>query len=158
MKSMVLGMVLSLAISSGWSKAGFTAEDKPAPLSAEAKKELELLQGRWMVKAMGRYGRKIDAADEKLLLEVTDTKWTFTGIEKGNFVAFDGKANPKCFDLKSVEKGRDGAVDEAIYKIEGDTLTICLHQGKKKTRPTTFETSPDAPDNILMIFERIKKK
>ncbi len=158
MKSAALGLVLSLSIALAAKPASYAQVKNPAPLSAEAKKELTLLQGEWLVKTMGRYGRKIDANDERLKLEIKDVKWIFAGKEKGEFIALDGKASPKCFDLKSTEKGRDGAVDEAIFKIEGDTLTICLYQGKNKIRPTEFETSQESPDNILMIFERMKKK
>ncbi len=136
-----------------------SAYDKKAnPLSEGAKKELAKLQGQWVAEEFGRYGKKFDVKEDKLVLEIKGTKWIFTEQEKAEFVAFDPTTTPKCVDLKSVEEARKGAVDEAIYKIDGDTLTICLHQGKEKQRPTTFETSPKTPDTILMVFKRVKKK
>jgi hypothetical protein len=56
-----------------------------------------------------------------------------------------------------VEEGRKGQVDEAVYKVEGETLTICLYQGMGKRRPTSFETPKDS-DTILVVFKRVRKK
>jgi uncharacterized protein (TIGR03067 family) len=139
--------------------AAVLADDKKAGRLPEgAKKELARLQGEWLAKEFGRYGRKLDVRGEKLVLVIKDAKWIFTDREKGEFIAIDPKADPKSFDLQSVEAGRKGEVDEAIYKLDGDTLTVCLYQGKDKRRPAKFETGPEQPDTILMVFERVKKK
>jgi uncharacterized protein (TIGR03067 family) len=128
------------------------------PMSEAAKAELKLLQGKWVVREFGRYGTKVDLAGEpELLLEIKDTKWIFTGEEKGEIVAIYPDGDPKCLDIKSVEERRKGRVDEAIYKLEGDTLTICWHQGKDKKRPGRFETNADEPDTVLAVFQRVKE-
>ena len=135
------------------------ADDKQAdPLPKDAKKELERLQGEWILKSGARAGEKFEADDTPLVLEIKGVKWIFTGIEKGEIVAVDSKTDPKCFDLKSAEKGRKGQVLEGIYKIDGDALTICIHEGKGKQRPIRFKTTPQQPDTILAVFERVKKK
>jgi uncharacterized protein (TIGR03067 family) len=131
---------------------------KPSPLPDRARKELDRLQGKWVAKEFGRQGKKVDVKEQELVLEIKGDKWIFVGKEKGQFIAFDPTADPKCVDLKSIEEGRKGQVDEGIYRLDGDTLTICLHQGSGKTRPTKFETSPDQPDTILAVFERPKQK
>jgi uncharacterized protein (TIGR03067 family) len=139
--------------------AGASADDKKAePLTKDAKKELEKLQGEWVMKEAGRNGKKFEANDKKLVLEIKGAKWTFTGKEKGEFIALDSTTDPKCFDLKSLEEGTKGQVHEGIYKIDGDTLTFCIHEGKEKQRPTRFETTAEQPATILAVFQRVKKE
>ena len=142
-----------------WFGVPLAADDgKPNPLPERAKKELDQLQGKWVAKEFGRHGKTVDVKDHELVLEIKGDKWIFTGKEKGVFVALDPTTDPKCVDLKSVEEGRKGQVDEGIYRVDGVTLTICLHQGGGKSRSTKIETSPDQPDTILAVFERPKKK
>jgi uncharacterized protein (TIGR03067 family) len=138
-----------------------SAEDKKAdPLSKEAKKELQKLQGKWVLKRIECAGKKSEAEDPdaKLVLEFTGRKWIFDGQEKEEIIALDPTTSPKCMDLKSVEKERKGQVEEAIYKIDGDTLTICWYQGKGKQRPTRFEAPAEQPDTILAVFKKATKE
>src|SRR5262249_4232854 len=102
-------------------------------------------------------GKKYEpkAGDPKLVLEIKNKKWIFTGVEKGEIIRVDPQKNPKHMDLKSTEKGRAGVVDEAVYKIEKDTLTVCISQGAIKKRRTTFK-SPKARNTTLVVFKRIK--
>ncbi len=133
-------------------------EKKANPLSKEAKKELQKLQGEWLLKKVESAGKKVENIDEKVVLEIKGNKWIFTGQLKGEIIALDPATDPKCLDIKSVEKGRKGQVDEAIYKIDGDTLTICLYQGKGKQRPTRFEATAEQPDTILVVFRKATKE
>jgi uncharacterized protein (TIGR03067 family) len=135
------------------------ADDKKAdPLSKDAMKELQMLQGQWVLKESERAGSKVQHSDTTLVLEIKGNKWIFTGQEKGQIIALDPKTDPKCLDIKSVEKGRDGQVDEAIYKIDGNTLTVCLYQGKGKQRPTRFEATAEQPDTILAVLKKAKQE
>lgn len=132
------------------------AEDKKAPpLTKEALKELQSLQGEWVVTELGRAGEVVAVKDEKEVLQIKNARWIFDGVDKGEVIALDPKANPKCFDLKSIEQGRKGEIDEGIYKLEGDTLTVCYHQGRGKQRPTRFETKAENPDTILAVLKRV---
>ena len=140
-----VSMVLSLAL--------VGADPTPKP----DQKELDLLAGEWVVEQLEARGQKIALKEDKLVLEIKGNRWIFTGKEKGEIVALDNKTNPKCMDVRSAEEGRRGQIDEAIYKIDGDTLTICIHQGKGKLRPVRFETSPELPDTILAVCKRTKK-
>ena len=147
------------AMAAVWFGASLVADDrKRDPLPEKAQKELDQLQGKWVAKELQRDGKTIDVKDHEFVLEIKGDKWIFVGREKAVFIALDPTTDPKCVDLKSVEKGREGQVDEGIYKLDGETLTICLHQGDGKSRPTKFETSPEQPDTILAVFERPKKK
>lgn len=50
----------------------------------------------------------------------------------------DTGTNPICMDLKSLEKGRLGATDEANFKFDRDTLRIRFYLGEGKKRPSSF--------------------
>lgn len=133
-------------------------QDKETPLPEAAQKELDKLQGKWKVVLIGRHGKehKLGKDDPELVGEFKGRRWLFTGVEKAEVVALDPKADPKLIDLKSLEKVRgDDVVDEAIYSLTGDTLTICLYQGKGKNRPAEFDTSKNG-DTILLVMDRVK--
>ncbi len=136
-----------------------TAGDKKAdPPSADAKKELERLQGDWTLTEVQRAGKKFEVSDGKPALEIKGTKWILTGQNKSALIVIHPKTEPKCFDLKSVEEAEKGEVHEGIYKIAGDTLTICIYQGKDKQRPTRFEATAEQPNTFLLVLKRVKKE
>jgi uncharacterized protein (TIGR03067 family) len=64
----------------------------------------------------------------------------------------DPKAKPAHIDLSAGKEAIPG-----IYKIEGDTLTICFSKGGKADRPTEFVSS-DGTAVVLMTLKRVKKK
>jgi uncharacterized protein (TIGR03067 family) len=126
-------------------------------LSGPAGKELRLLQGEWLLRRIEANGNKIERADDeaKIVMKIKGDKMLVEGEAKVAIVAIDPSTNPKCMDLKILDKGRDGRVDEAIYKIEGDTLTICVYLGQGRQRPLNFET-PKQADTILVVLKRVK--
>ena len=154
---MLIALVLSLAV--------LGAE----PLPEAAQKELRLLQGKWIVVRGERNGKSFDLpkdGDMTLIVEIKDDKWLLSDgkagspqADKARLVMIDPKTNPKCLDKKSVEKGVEGTMIESIYKIEGDTLTICqydgTYKGKQKQRPSEFKSNDT--DTLVMVLERLKK-
>jgi uncharacterized protein (TIGR03067 family) len=137
-----------------------TDAPKERELPEEAQKEVDKLQGKWKaVKFAGKgMEHEFKKDDPELILEFKARKWVFTGVEKGEIVVVDPGTDPKRIDLKSLEKGKVGVVEEGIYKIDGDTLTVCWYQGKPKamSRPTTFDVPKDK-DVVLAVFRRVKK-
>jgi uncharacterized protein (TIGR03067 family) len=65
----------------------------------------------------------------------------------------DAKKTPAEIDIVP-PKGEETMI--GIYKIEGDTLTICLTGGKDAARPTKFE-SPEGAMTVLITLKRAKK-
>jgi uncharacterized protein (TIGR03067 family) len=123
-----------------------------------ARKELKALEGDWGVAWLEAGGKKHEPEKgEKAVLTLKGTKWTFPITnEKGAVTALDPSCNPKLIDLKGIRMGREAIIQEGIYKIEGDTLTIVFYQGKDKKRPTNFDTPTEA-GTVLFVLKRVKR-
>lgn len=75
--------------------------------------------------------------------------------EEGSYKV-DAKKDPAEIDFMP-RPGKDGPPVLGIYKLDGDTLTICIARGDGKLRPTKFE-APEGSANILMTLKRAKKE
>src|SRR5205809_733043 len=132
-------------------------EPKKTELNAAARKELKAIEGAWVVQRIETKDGKHEPADgESISLTIEGTKWTFGTIQSGEIVALDPSANPKLLDFKSVRKGREDTVNEAIYKRDGETLIICIYQGKDKKRPTSLD-KPTEGETVLWTLKKSKK-
>ncbi|QJW99117.1 TIGR03067 domain-containing protein [Frigoriglobus tundricola] len=143
-----------VALSIGYSADPPNEKEKELPEAAQ--KQLQKLQGKWKVVKLCAKGMEYQPAegDRDLIAEFKGRKFSFTGVEKGEVVAIDSLADPKCLDMKCLEKGRTGVVDEGIFKLDGDTLTICFYQGEGKNRPTSFD-APKEPGTVMAVFKRV---
>ena len=131
------------------------AADEP---SKEVKEELERLQGTWILVGRELDGKKateeeVKALDGKLIQK--GNRFTYTSREdkdgrRGTF-KIDPTANPK--QLEWTAMGEEKKV-LAIYKLEGDRLTICAGSGDK--RPREFTTKP-GDGQVIVIYQRQKK-
>lgn len=91
-----------------------------------------------------------------------DKEGTYTVLEgdrevsRARPVKFDGTAKPATLDF-TISKGSSLLV-LGIFKVDGDTLTICkAYPGKD--RPAKFEGTTGAEDyHYLMVFKRVKAK
>jgi uncharacterized protein (TIGR03067 family) len=74
--------------------------------------------------------------------------------EEGGYTA-DRKKDPREIDLKAPAAGGKVMTMLGIYKVDEDTLTMCLAAAGE--RPTKFESAA-GQTTLLMTFKRAKKK
>jgi len=84
---------------------------------------------------------------------------THTITLKGNrmvlVATIDVTKSPMTLDMLIVEGDGKGKTYHAIYKLEGDTLTIFRHIDPDRPRPKAFFTEPDS-GAFLIVWKRVK--
>jgi uncharacterized protein (TIGR03067 family) len=126
----------------------------------DAKKDLEKMQGEWTIVSVEQGGKK-KAPDEefkKLKLTITGEEWKVrSGDEEKIKMTFkiDPSKDPKTIDL-TIKSG--GKVSRGIYKLEGDTLTVCRTFADAE-RPKEFKTpaGEQAAAGQLIVWKRAKE-
>jgi uncharacterized protein (TIGR03067 family) len=130
-----------------------------APAAKDGKKDPPSLVGEWAAET-AVVGGKLDNPPP-------GTTWTFTADGKsvlqvgggqaagGSDAKYttDAKKDPAQVDISDGPKGRSV---KGIYKVEGDTLMLCLVQDGDK-RPTAFESAAGSKA-ILITLKKVKKK
>jgi len=139
-------LVLSLAVA--------VAQEKKDDAAAA---DLKAMVGKWKLEKAELGGKDAMALLKDLKFEITDPgKYVAELGEKdeGTFTV-DPSKSPKEMDIKGTGGPNKGKTIPAIYKIDGDTLTIAYELGGGK-RPEKFETKPDTKQ-YLAVYKREKK-
>jgi uncharacterized protein (TIGR03067 family) len=128
-----------------------TKKDPPA-------KEPPSLVGEWVGESGVRGGKPENPPPGTSLTFTADGKIRFkeggdAKAEEGTYKA-DPKKTPAEIDINPPD-GPKGETLRGIYKIEGDTLTICIAMGG--VRPTEF-ASPAGAEIMLITCKRAKKE
>ena len=106
-------------------------------------------------------GKDVFGTDE--FKKLATSKWTFTAdkittssdgpLDKPSPYKIDPSKNPKTIDF-TIKAGDTEGVSRGIYKLEGDTLTLCRTVGDIE-RPKEFKTTAEA--GFLVVWKRAKK-
>jgi len=112
---------------------------------------LKSLQGAYTVTSLEFNGR---AAPGAVGLKVTIDGDTLTLNDGGRTETMKLKPDPAAAP-KKLDMLRDGRTTQAIYKLEGEVLTICFNKEDGSKRPTEF-SSRGGPIS-LFVLKRDKK-
>lgn len=122
------------------------------PMAAERAK----LLGNWRFVSMEVQGEhKPDTEFSKYKVVFQDDQWTVSEdhrIAAQSFFRMDPTKTPKTIDIVDIDKGR---IIRGVYKLEGDTFTVCDRGAEKGGRPVEFATRPDS-GLVLVVLARAK--
>jgi len=131
-----------------------------APLPKERVKPMPSVVGEWVVETETKGGEEQPKEGEPFsYLFRDDGSWAL--LQRGRLFAdyrrytTEPKATPATIDLFPPGTGTQPWY-RGIYKVDGDTLTIC-YSDRGEPRPTTFESTAHST-STLKVFKRVKQE
>ncbi len=112
----------------------------------DGKKDLEKLQGEWVMAALEIDGKAVPEAKLRdTTLTIKDGKYIVTVKDNKHEVTFtlDPSQKPKAIDMSFPDGTNAPKVAKGIYKIDGDTFVLVRAQMPEQARPTEFGTWPN---------------
>ena len=137
-------------------------EEKEKELPEAAKKDLKKLEGKWKAVKAAVNGTE-EGGDKEIFVEFKGRKIIVTDdgkeMEFFEVATLDPSTTPKLLDLKALQDMgpiTKGTVYEAIYKVDGDDMSLAIYFGEGKKRPEKFESEKDSLVAVV-TFKREKK-
>jgi uncharacterized protein (TIGR03067 family) len=146
-----------------WVLAVGLALEADAPRGEDAAaKALQQFQGTWTLEAVEANGMKLDAqamknAGQEIILIVREARFTLK-LKRGDMegtLTLDATRQPRAYNAKGTDP--EGMTHEVvgIYKIDGDTLTVCAVAAGKE-RPTEFKADAGS-EAVIQVFKKNKQ-
>jgi RNA polymerase sigma factor (sigma-70 family) len=150
-------LALSMAVVASVVCARWALADRPAPAGKdEAPKDEDKIVGTWAFMSFEKGGQKEPEEDfkEAKLIFAADGKLTakLPKGEKAGTYKLDPATKPKAITITT----ENGSTILGIYKLEKDTLTVCLGDENDNDRPTEF-ASKEGTKVVLVVLKREKK-
>lgn len=120
----------------------------------ERNKDTASLDGEWKITSGIREGRT-EEQNITVRMIISGNKWTMKLGDRENPATFttDTTVSPATIDMTLDVEGEDAVPGKGIWKLKGDTLTVCFAMGEGE-RPTDFSPTKD---NVVFVCERVKK-
>ncbi len=113
---------------------------------------LGAFQGQWRLAGAKDDRKEVEISGLERLKIVFKGDRIFINGEPKIKVTVDATCNPKIIDLAGVDDDRDRVV-EGIYRFQGTTLTICLHDPEGvRMRPLMFSEGGAK----VFVLEKVK--
>jgi uncharacterized protein (TIGR03067 family) len=128
----------------------------PAPKPVPPAPAPPALAGEWAFKSMVEDGRAEECSGDVLAFAADGTfvARDDTGPQGAGTYTADATADPPEVDL---DEAGTGVTVRGIWKVDGDTLTLCVRTDPKRGRPTAF-AAPPGSDCVLVTLKRAKKE
>lgn len=129
--------------------AGTPRGSAPGPSASDdpVRRDLERMQGLWTLVSLEVNGRKADPDQVRSWVLVIEGQVYNPGSgETSTEYSFriDPTRNPRAIDMMPREGSLKGCVLRGVYRLEGDTLTICRALDSENERPAGFRTRPES--------------
>lgn len=125
----------------------------------EPKDDLPSIQGTWTMVSFEVNGEAVPDGQVKMgrLVVLKDIyELTFGGRTRSFTIVLNPEPNPRTFDLTARDGPNTGRLFKGIYKVEGDTLTMCRGVTEAAERPTEFSTGAES-GHSLVVWRRAKR-
>lgn len=120
--------------------------------AAAAKKDLEKLQGAWILVSVERNAQAVPNQDKTVTMAFSANKWTALGGE-GPFELVESTKDPKKWDFTNTAAGVTGY---GIYEIDGDSFKYCAHDAGPEARPADF-TTKNGDGRYCLVWKRARQ-
>jgi uncharacterized protein (TIGR03067 family) len=135
----------------------FTAAGADNAKEKAIQQERERLQGKWKLTSVERDGKARPLGFDFFVV-IKNDKWT-TEKKETDVPTFqiDPTQNPKTIDITMTGLKGDGGkdlVEKGIYKLDKDTLTICISEPIGEPRPKEFKSTEG---HVIRVYKRAEK-
>jgi len=128
---------------------GFAPAPPPRPHA-----DLKKVQGTWVLVSRTFGGGSWPAEGVRVVIAGARIRYYRAGEQRTEWpLTLDAAKSPKVFDQREVGGSSPGTLYRGIYRLEGDTLTLC-HALSGASRPADFGGKD--PQHRLWVFKRLK--